>query len=197
MELMDGTAASRLGEKGKYLVAFSLEGVEEAVERQTREIGETGRKEGAVDTKVLRGGEDRTFWIGVRDFPLRANAPVILKSNFVISKAADILGRYENWAQGAGIGCAFIGHAGNGILRTYLLDEAAAKPETVVDLIGRFTAEAVGHDGNLVVESCPGELKARLDIWGRQRTDYTVMRRLKDRLDPAGVMNPGRFVGGI
>ncbi len=56
MELMDEKAAGRLGEKARYLVAFSLEGVGEAVERQVAEIGEMAKKEGATDTKVLRGG---------------------------------------------------------------------------------------------------------------------------------------------
>ncbi len=68
MELMDVTAAGQLGVKGKYLVAFSLEGVGEAVERQVAEIGEMGKKEGAIDVKVLKDQEDRTFWILVRDF---------------------------------------------------------------------------------------------------------------------------------
>ena len=112
MELMDGKAAGQLGEKGKYLVAFNLEGVGEAVERQVAEIGEMGKKEGAIDTKVLKGQEDRTFWLRVRDFALVTKAPVILKSNFVISKQAEILGNYENLAQAAGVDCAFIGHAG-------------------------------------------------------------------------------------
>lgn len=197
MELMDGKAASRLGEMGKYLVAFSLEGVGEAVERQVAEIGEMGRKEGATDTKVLKGMEDSAFWTAVRDFPLASNAPVILKSNFVISKAAEILGKYEKWAQEAGIGCAFIGHAGNGILTTYILESDVVKSDPLVDLISKFTAEAVRHDGNLVVESCPSALKTKIGVWGLPRSDNALMRRLKEEVDPVGVLNPGRFIGGI
>ncbi len=169
MELMDGKAAGQLGEKGKYLVAFNLEGVGEAVERQVAEIGEMGKKEGAIDTKVLKGQEDRTFWIRVRDFALVTKAPVILKSNFVISKQAEILGNYEKWAQAAGIGCAFIGHAGNGILTSYLLENGVAKTGPLVDLIGKFTAEAAKHDGNLVVESCPTRAEGRRSVSGGSR----------------------------
>lgn len=197
MEMMDGKAASQVGGMGKYLIAFSLEGVGEAVERQIAEIAELGKKEGATDTKVLKGQADRAFWIGVRDFPLASNAPVILKSNFVISKQAEVLGNYEKMARAAGIGCAFIGHAGNGILKTYILEDVIAKPDPVVDLVNKFTAEAVRHDGNLVVEFCPSELKAKINVWGQPRTDYVVMRRLKEKVDPVGVLNPGRFVGGL
>jgi glycolate oxidase FAD binding subunit len=197
MELMDGKAAGQLGVKGKYLVAFNLEGVGEAVERQVTEIGEMGKKEGAIDTKVLKGQEERSFWLRVRDFALVTKAPVILKSNFVISRQAEILGNYENWAQAAGIGSAFVGHAGNGILTSYLMETGVAKTDPLLDLIGKFAAEAAKHDGNLVVESCPSELKAKISVWGQPRTDVVVMRRLKEKMDPFGVLNPGRFVGGL
>jgi glycolate oxidase FAD binding subunit len=56
MELMDGKAASRLGVKANYLVAFSLEGVGEAVERQAAEIGEVAKKEGALEKRIAPFG---------------------------------------------------------------------------------------------------------------------------------------------
>jgi glycolate oxidase FAD binding subunit len=197
MELMDGKAAGRLGGKAKYLVAFSLEGVGEAVERQLAEIGELAKREGAVDTKVLKGEDDRTFWLRVRDFALSSAAPIILRTNIVISKLPEILGRYETMAQAAGVDCALIGHAGNGILTIYIPDWGAAKMDPVADLIGKFTDEAAKHDGNLIVESSPRDLKERVSVWGRPRSDDVVMRRLKETVDPGGVLNPGRFVGGV
>jgi FAD/FMN-containing dehydrogenase len=36
-----------------------------------------------------------------------------------------------------------------------------------------------------------------VDIWGPSRSDYPVVRRLKEQIDPAGILNVGRFVGGI
>ena len=155
------------------------------------------KREGAVETKVLKGEDDRTFWIRVRDFALASTASVILRSNVVISKLTEILGNYEKMAQAAGVDCALIGHAGNGILTSYILDYGAAKMGPVADLIGKFTDEAVKHEGNLIVESAPRDLKEKVSVWGRPRSDEVVMRRLKETVDPAGVLNPGRFVGGI
>ena len=197
MELMDGRAAGQLAEKARYLVAFSLEGVGEAVDRQVAEIGEMATREGAVDTKVLKGEDERTFWIRVRDFALSSATPVILRTNVVISKLPEILGRYETMARDAGIACAMIGHAGNGILTSYLLDYGAEKISPIVDLIGKFTEEAAKHEGNLIVESSPRNLKERVSVWGRPRSDEVVMRRLKETVDPEGVLNPGRFIGGV
>ena len=197
MELMDERAAGRLGEKARYLVAFSLEGVGEAVERQVTEIGEMAKQEGAAAPKALRADEDRAFWIRIRDFALAAEAEVILKANFLISKQAEILGACESLAKAAGVPYAFIGHAGNGILRCYLSGDAAAKTEALADLIGKFTAEAAKREGNLVVEAAPRALKEKVDVWGQPRSDTVVMRRLKEKVDPIGVLNTGRFVGGI
>ncbi|MDI6765178.1 MAG: FAD-linked oxidase C-terminal domain-containing protein [Thermodesulfobacteriota bacterium] len=36
-----------------------------------------------------------------------------------------------------------------------------------------------------------------MDVWGEPRGEYEIMRRLKKEIDPKGILNPGRFVGGI
>jgi hypothetical protein len=51
--------------------------------------------------------------------------------------------------------------------------------------------------GNLVVEGAPAEVKDRLKIWGEQGSDFVVMKRIKEQIDPSGVMSAGRFVGGL
>jgi glycolate oxidase FAD binding subunit len=203
VELINGKAAERLGEKSKYLLAFSLEGVVEAVARQITEISESAKQDGAAEVKVLKGTKEKTFWIRVRDFGCALEkefaSPVILKSNFVISKHVELMAKYEKITQAAGVGSAFICHAGNGILYTYILEKtgASAKVSGLIEVIGKLTTEAVKDEGNLIVESCPRELKEKISVWGQPRHDQILMRRLKEKMDPEGVLNPGRFVGGI
>jgi glycolate oxidase FAD binding subunit len=49
-----------------------------------------------------------------------------------------------------------------------------------------------------VVRDAPSELRPVLDVWGVQDGPaLELMRRVKARFDPAGVCNPGLFVGGI
>ena len=43
----------------------------------------------------------------------------------------------------------------------------------------------------------PDEVRDRVDVWGPDPSALALMRRLKERFDPAGVCNPGGFVGGI
>ncbi len=186
MEMMDANAAGKLGQKARYLVAFSLEGVAEAVERQVAEIGEMAKREGAGVETVLKGADDGAFWRRVRDMALTSGASVILRSNFVISKQAEILGNYEQWARAAGVGCAFIGHAGNGILTCYIQESGVEKRNSVVDLIGKFTAEAETHGGNLIVEAC----SARPEGKGQRLGE--AAERLRGDAAPEGRDGPGR-----
>jgi FAD/FMN-containing dehydrogenase len=72
--------------------------------------------------------------------------------------------------------------------------EGAVSVEAIRDL--RRLCVDEGH-GALVLEQAPVELKREAGVWGDTRGDFALMRRLKDELDPKGVLNPGRFVGGI
>jgi glycolate oxidase FAD binding subunit len=51
--------------------------------------------------------------------------------------------------------------------------------------------------GSLVLEEAPDGVRAHTDPWGLPPTSFALMRELKDRLDPEGRLNPGRFVGGL
>jgi glycolate oxidase FAD binding subunit len=52
-------------------------------------------------------------------------------------------------------------------------------------------------DGYVVIEAVDPALKDRVDVWGHVGGAFPLMKRLKETLDPHGVLNPGRFVGGI
>jgi glycolate oxidase FAD binding subunit len=51
--------------------------------------------------------------------------------------------------------------------------------------------------GRMVIERCPPGAKSRYDVWDDVGPPLAIMRRLKEQYDPKGVLNPGRFVGGI
>jgi glycolate oxidase FAD binding subunit len=188
---------------GNYLVAIGLEGVAESIERQIFDMSEMGKRYGVLEAVTMDSEKHQAFWIAIRDFSngLIQNYPnlISLKSNFLISKSGEMLGSYEKFARESGIDCAFICHAGSGILYSYILPgkKFRSKIESFVELIGGLTSEAVKNEGNLVIESSPLLIKKKVDVWGQSRSDYLVVRRLKEQIDPAGILNIGRFVGGI
>jgi glycolate oxidase FAD binding subunit len=86
-------------------------------------------------------------------------------------------------------------HAGSGIVRGHL--EGDLTLERAAAMLKELTDAAVRAEGNLVVTRCPVAWKRQLPVWGRERGDLWLMRRVKEQLDPRNLFNPGRFVGGI
>ncbi|MGC8604395.1 MAG: FAD-linked oxidase C-terminal domain-containing protein [Desulfomonilaceae bacterium] len=49
----------------------------------------------------------------------------------------------------------------------------------------------------MMIELAPATSKQKLDLWGKPRGDFVLMKKIKDAVDPLGILNPGRFLGGI
>jgi len=43
----------------------------------------------------------------------------------------------------------------------------------------------------------PPALRSQLDLWGTPPATLALMRAIKAQWDPRGVLNPGRYVGGL
>jgi glycolate oxidase FAD binding subunit len=59
----------------------------------------------------------------------------------------------------------------------------------------RDAARAGG--GHLAIDWAPLGVRELCPAWDSPGPATALMRQLKARLDPAGVLNPGRFVAGI
>ncbi|MFO8165514.1 MAG: FAD-binding oxidoreductase [Thermodesulfobacteriota bacterium] len=207
MEILNVMAMHELSmdipDNGKYAVAICAEGVEESVNRQLKDIEEMGKNSKALEVRSYLGEDHVHFWDLLSDFPKvvaeRYPYGIACKSNFLISKFAEMVKVWEDRTTNNGLSCALISRAGNGLLYSYILIEDNIKKhlDTVVHFLEDMTEEAVQRDGNVVIEFAPVALKERISVWGRLRDDFKIMHGLKKQIDPAGILNPGRFVGGI
>ena len=48
-----------------------------------------------------------------------------------------------------------------------------------------------------LAQSRPLAVKERVPVWDDPGPTLRLMKGIKERLDPIGILNPGRFVGGI
>ena len=58
-------------------------------------------------------------------------------------------------------------------------------------------AAATARSGRVVVHAMPDAARASVDTWGPLPPSFALMRTLKDRFDPHGLCNPGRYLGGL
>jgi len=70
-------------------------------------------------------------------------------------------------------------------------------PGAIQDAIRELRRHCRAAGGHLVVERARPEVKQGLDVWGYEAPALDLMRRIKMQFDPKGLLNPGRFVGGI
>ena len=95
----------------------------------------------------------------------------------------------------AGVAAALHAHAGSGVLYAALSDGPDRVPALVHDLRRRLGPRR----GHLIVEACPVEAKATMDVWGPLPSAGAarLMREMKAAYDPRGMLNPGRYVEGL
>lgn len=129
----------------------------------------------------------RTVWKRLVEHTAGADASVAAHANLRPSRVPDLAGYLDQ--QGWAVHC----HALSGIVRAFQAN-AGTNVEEVEGTIVEARRVAVEGDGNLTLARCPTHWKERLHVWGQARADWPHMRRVQQALDPAGIMNPGRFV---
>jgi glycolate oxidase FAD binding subunit len=93
-------------------------------------------------------------------------------------------------------GSEFRAHAGVGVAQIFLRDEVSAPSSR--DTIARWRQVAHSARGNLRVIAAAPAIRQELEFFDTPNDGaLTLMRRLKAAFDPAGIFNPGCFVGGI
>jgi glycolate oxidase FAD binding subunit len=178
--------------QAQYALALRFLNEEETIASQIEEAKRLGE---GLKSLELSETEATAFWHGYHEaeaspdwnFSLRMTG---LPSNLsmMIQDAQRILPKANLRA-----------HAANGIVRIRAgegwLDDVKRRlqPRKIVEL--RNLTQARG--GQLLLLRAPAEITEQLDVWGEASPNAALMRAIKAKFDPAGLLNPGRFVAGI
>ncbi|HUO65027.1 MAG TPA: FAD-linked oxidase C-terminal domain-containing protein, partial [Terriglobales bacterium] len=187
---LNAAALARSGmDRADAGVAVSIGSVAEAVGAQGAALASMGASGGGRASAI-----DESFWSGLGD---ALAGPIALKLVSEIRRLPFWSGELEKAFARRGLSAAIVGEAGNGVLRAAV--EGSLPPaDWAKDIVSPLRDGLSAEGGSLVVERAPVELKRAADVWGPvPEPALTVMKRLKSEFDPRGILNPGRFVGGL
>ncbi len=192
VELLNGPALAACGAvEGALAVAVSLATAEAAVHAQGETLAALAR---AAGSRARPAGEG--FWARY-DRAIAPASGVRLAIATLPSKVGETVGEIERGLGAAlpGASATITGSAPLGSLRVTLPEASPARIGTLVAGLRTFVAP-VG--GSVIIQHAPRDIRAAVDAWGPiEPGPFALMRALKEEFDPRGVLNPGRFVGGL
>jgi glycolate oxidase FAD binding subunit len=200
IELLEAGAAAGCGlaglPAGAAALVLGFDGLGATVAWQCEDAGRLLSGAGASSIAALDAGA----FARVRD--VRAVIPeplAVARVALLPTQVAAYLGEAEGGMRAVGLRLVAAAHAGSGIA-TLVLGGPEGEPAGVavtVKALGWLRDQARALSGELVVEWAPLAVKEEVSVWDAASPAVRIMQRIKAQLDPKGVMNPGRFVGGI
>ena len=172
-------------------VLIRFESVETAAAQQASDAAELAEGHGGK-TEVVAGDEERALWEAHARRPWEGPGAVV-KLSLLPGDLQATLTWLEEATRTRRVAYELAGRAGLAVLYLRLDGSAEAQAELVTALRGRLPA---GHGSAMITRGAP-QLKSLVDVWGPIGDGLRIMREVKSRFDPTGVLNPGRGPGGL
>jgi glycolate oxidase FAD binding subunit len=175
-----------------WTILVGFESNADAVQWQVQQLIREVKGICTLDARV--GCCGATLWQALTEFPAKCNGvdgTLTFKANLLPGGAATFCKQVDELPERP----LLQAHAGNGIVIGHFgpgltVARAAAALKRLRDLAAPF-------QGKAIVLRCPAAWKRDIDVWGPPPADAALMRAIKNKLDPRGLFNPGRFADGI
>jgi len=212
MEIMDRLSmdAAEAAVKAGYpkdaqgLLIVELEGEEEAVQEDFKQLLSLIEKTGAYETRIAKDEDERLMiWKGRKSAfsAVGRLSPDFLVQDGVVprSRLGEALTKITEYSKEAGLAVANVFHAGDGNLHPLIMfdgkkDGALEKAEA---LAGRILTMCVKMGGSITGEHGVGMEKKKYLPEMFSEIDIECMKRVRRAIDPLEIANPGKlFPGG-
>lgn len=188
LEILNRSASLALGLGDGIALVTRFDGVANAIEREAGDVEKWSRENGSMATTIM--GDRASLWARLRDFIFEKET--VIKIGVLPTQIGEIGAEAERLAQEHDIASSFIAHA-IGIM--FIAFEGDL--DHISNLITALRKSVITKNGHVTIQRAPCALRERVDVWGPLQSDFGIMQKLKKEFDPNGILNPGRFVGGI
>ena len=193
----NGEVAARLTPRAKsYLLLALFLGRDGVVSGRIDRSLSSLKGHGNHEIHELDCIEGSRVWQRVVDLPwVGENVPDLgIRCSVVPLQISGLLQALDS-TDASSLSHGIVAEVGTGSVRSLGWGDVA--PGVFAERIRSVTSLTKRVQGTWVIEKCPLSLKATHDVWGPLPPGIEVMRRVKLALDPHGILNPGRFIGGL
>ena len=186
------------------LLLFEFHGTESGVTEQAERFGEICADNGGGGFEWATKAEERTrLWQARHDvywasLGLRPGAKGVASDVCVpISRLAECLAETKRDIEDSGLIAPIAGHVGDGnfhVMPLLFMDDPA-EVARVEEFMHRLVERALAMEGTCTGEHGVGQGKMKYLAAEHGEGAMELMRALKNALDPAGIMNPGKIGG--
>lgn len=162
-----------------------VEGFSEAVQRHLNDL-RTMAKAAGMSAEALEDSQHQTLWKSICDFTSIGSDP-LYRLTLPLGAIGGAISTIDGWSPTPQI----VAHMGAGALWV------ASDVDDVAGWFARLSALATSNRGHAIVAAAPPHVKEVVDVWGPPPPSLFVMAEIKRQFDPAGILNPGRFVARL
>ena len=184
-------------DEDKPMLVVGFGGDPETVAWQLTQCQGIMEQNGAIGVTIVEDASLQHLQEAVQEFSAenknteRVVAKLNLKRTDLTEFAAQIV--EANWTHDVQI----MALLGSGVLYVTIPVASDTDYPSLANALTQLRQTAMSTQGNLIIEVAPPELKRRIDVWGSVEGTLSLMKQIKAKFDPTGLLNPGRFVSSI
>lgn len=167
-----------------FVLAYSAEGLPQDVESEIKQVKKLLRRLGAPEPVELEGAAAGDLWTQLLQPAWQEK--LVLKTGIPLRAAPDYLLPLESLLHDSD----FLLDPAFGQLVIVNLPNSLDETRAYLHKIRKPALEGGGYT---IVLGAPPEYTGELDPWGYQPSTIELMKKLKARWDPMGILNPGMF----
>ena len=184
-------------DEDKSMLVVGFGGDPETVAWQLTHCQGIMEQNGAVGVAIVEDESLQHLQAAVQEFSAddKNTDSVVAKLNLKRTDLAEFATQIveANWTRNA----QMMALLGSGVLYANIPVTSDTDYQSLADALTQLRQTVMSKHGNLIIEIAPPELKRHIDVWGSVEGTLRLMKQIKAKFDPTGLLNPGRFISSI